>query len=215
MGSREKKHRACRDLTGRAGLLARVTGRDTANDIHMWGVNLRPAAATQFSAPHPHPHPHRSPSLQKEKCGAVVWQPRRLQTAPVGRVPLQDSGMCACVSAPAPAMRAARMSPAVRGRGRGRSDVTWPAGPHTPHSGSEAGRGGGGGRGRGMLGFPGPAFSRSGSIPRGQPRIGKGSGWQYQEALATLRPCSLPASEVAVSASYDATARGFGQANAV
>lgn len=161
--SREKP-RACRDLAGGAGLPARVPGRDTANDIHMWGVNLRSwVAATQFSAP----HPHRSPSLQKKKCRAVVWQPRRLPTAPVDRAPPEESGMRACVSAPAPAMRAAP-GPRVRTGKKRCHAARWSA--HAPLR-SEAARGGAGERG--MLEFPGPAFSPSGSTPRGCPTLAK------------------------------------------
>lgn len=119
--------------------------------------------------------------------------------------------MRACVSAPAPTMRAARASTGSEGEDGEEAMSRGPlvrARPAPERGGTRRGR-----RERHAR-IPGSRFfTERVNTPR-LPHIGKGPTWRYQEALAALRPRSLPPSEMAVPATYDATARGFGQATA-
>ena len=83
------------------GLFARVTHRAMANNIHMWGVRSLLELGCSCSVLCSPPPPS---FLQKKKCRAVVWQTRCLDTAPVDRVSLEESGVCACISVPVPKM---------------------------------------------------------------------------------------------------------------
>lgn len=84
-----------------AGLSARLPCRDTANNTHMWGVrSLLELGRWRSGLPTPTPLSF----LHKKKCRAVVWHPRRLDTAPADGVSLAGSGVRACISEPAPEM---------------------------------------------------------------------------------------------------------------
>lgn len=78
------------------GLLASLTHRAVANDLHMWGA--RSLLELSCCSPVLHSPPHPSPlSCSPKKTGrAVVWQPCCFETAPVDRVSQEESGMHAC-----------------------------------------------------------------------------------------------------------------------
>ena len=132
-----------------------------ANEIHMWGESL---PELQPSSPLPAPFPSLPP---EETRRAVVWQPRGLETAPVDRVSLEESGMRACISAPAPKMWSGRGWPTCT-RAAGLSMRTWKNCCHgascvctlpTPGTRQDEERDG--------LRFPGPACPQNRTTSRG------------------------------------------------
>lgn len=179
-----------------------------ANEIRMWGESrpeLRP-----LPAPRPLPLP------PGEKCRAVVWQPRSLETAPVDRVSLEESRMRACISVPAPKMwsrrgwptrtRAAGQSVRTRkNRCHGASCVHTPPTPGTGQEDRER-----------RAGNSRPCLSAEQvNTPRPPVPKGQGPAWCCQEAIAALRPhWSLCPWHRGLPVTGDATAWGFGQASA-